>query len=169
MDTLGEKIYNLRKEKKVSQEKLALELGVARQTVSKWENDSAQPSMDNLKYLCAFFGIDSAYFFDDGEKTVVAKEEAVEQIPVTEKVEIKEVKFKFLKTVLAAVGVVFLILCLIASVIASYITIAPDGDETIYTVDSVNYIGIICVVIGIFVATILITLLIIFIKKRRKK
>ncbi|MFR2235657.1 MAG: helix-turn-helix domain-containing protein [Lachnospiraceae bacterium] len=35
---LGETIYNLRKEKKLSQGDLAEQLSVSRQSVSKWEN-----------------------------------------------------------------------------------------------------------------------------------
>lgn len=36
---LGETIYNLRKEKKLSQGDLAEQLSVSRQSVSKWENN----------------------------------------------------------------------------------------------------------------------------------
>ena len=35
--TFGEKLYRLRKERGMSQEALAQELGVSRQAVSKWE------------------------------------------------------------------------------------------------------------------------------------
>ena len=35
--TLAEKIQNLRKEHQLSQDQLAAELGVSRQSVSKWE------------------------------------------------------------------------------------------------------------------------------------
>ena len=34
---IGEKIYNLRKKKNMSQEELASVLNVSRQTISKWE------------------------------------------------------------------------------------------------------------------------------------
>ena len=37
--TFGEKLYKLRKEKGLSQEALAEQLGTTRQAVSKWEND----------------------------------------------------------------------------------------------------------------------------------
>lgn len=40
--SLGEKLKTLRKEKNISQEKLASFLGVSYQTVSKWENDISQ-------------------------------------------------------------------------------------------------------------------------------
>lgn len=39
---MGEKIFNLRKEKGISQEALAELLGTTRQAVSKWENGVSQ-------------------------------------------------------------------------------------------------------------------------------
>lgn len=40
---LSEKIYQLRKEKGLSQEGLAEKLGTTRQAVSKWENNQGYP------------------------------------------------------------------------------------------------------------------------------
>ncbi|MDE6141658.1 MAG: helix-turn-helix domain-containing protein, partial [Bacilli bacterium] len=42
---LGEKIANLRKESKLSQEELAEKIGVARQTISKWELNETAPDI----------------------------------------------------------------------------------------------------------------------------
>ena len=39
--TLGEKIYKLRTKRSMTQEQLAEKIGVSRQSVSKWETDSA--------------------------------------------------------------------------------------------------------------------------------
>ena len=44
----SEKLIMLRKNKKWSQEDLGNELGVARQTVSKWELGETTPEMDKL-------------------------------------------------------------------------------------------------------------------------
>lgn len=41
--SIGEKIYNLRKEKNMSQEDLANILNVSRQTISKWETGLSFP------------------------------------------------------------------------------------------------------------------------------
>ncbi len=54
---LGETIYRLRKEKQFSQGDLAEMLEVSRQSVSKWENDSAVPDLDKLVKLGEIFGI----------------------------------------------------------------------------------------------------------------
>ena len=41
--TLGDKIYQLRKERGLSQEALAEQLGATRQAVSKWETNQGFP------------------------------------------------------------------------------------------------------------------------------
>lgn len=55
--TFPEKMQQLRKEKGVSQETLAEHLGVARQTVSKWENGQALPEIDTLIRLSDLYGV----------------------------------------------------------------------------------------------------------------
>ena len=47
--SIGERIIELRKEKNLSQQQLALALDVSRQAVSKWENDLASP--DTIKLI----------------------------------------------------------------------------------------------------------------------
>ena len=51
----GENLYNLKKKKKISQEKLAEKIGVSRQSVSKWENGTAYPEMNRIFELCKIF------------------------------------------------------------------------------------------------------------------
>ena len=55
--TLGENIYRLRTEKNLSQGDLANALEVSRQSVSKWENNSAVPELDKLIRMAQIFGI----------------------------------------------------------------------------------------------------------------
>ncbi len=54
---LGETIYRLRTEKNLSQGDLADAMDVSRQSVSKWENNSATPDLDKLVKLAQLFGI----------------------------------------------------------------------------------------------------------------
>ena len=53
----GNRIYELRKEKDLSQEKVALVLEVSRQSISLWETNQASPSMDNLIALAKLFNV----------------------------------------------------------------------------------------------------------------
>ena len=53
--TIGSKIENLRKKKKMSQEKLADLLGITRQTLSNYENDITSPDLNQAKKICEVF------------------------------------------------------------------------------------------------------------------
>lgn len=56
---ISERLYDLRKDKKISQEELANALGVSRQSVSKWETGESTPDFDKIIPLCKFYGITS--------------------------------------------------------------------------------------------------------------
>lgn len=54
----GENLQKLRKEKGISQEQLAEQLGVTRQSVSKWESGNSYPEMDKIVAICNIFHCD---------------------------------------------------------------------------------------------------------------
>ena len=51
------KLYELRKQKGLSQEELASRLNVSRQTVSKWEVGDSTPDMEKLIAMSDLFGV----------------------------------------------------------------------------------------------------------------
>lgn len=53
--SLGENLQFLRKRENITQEQLAEQLDVSRQSVSKWESDTSYPEMDKLLQLCNMF------------------------------------------------------------------------------------------------------------------
>ena len=55
--TIGEKIVKLRKRNGMSQESFSEKLGVSRQAISKWENDTAQPTSENLAQIAKLFNV----------------------------------------------------------------------------------------------------------------
>lgn len=59
MNTMGSRIAARRKEKGMTQEELALKMGVSAQAVSKWENDASCPDISLLPRLCRIMGITS--------------------------------------------------------------------------------------------------------------
>ena len=54
---LQEKMIILRKQKGLSQEELADKIGIARQTISKWETGQATPELSGLILLSEFYGV----------------------------------------------------------------------------------------------------------------
>lgn len=55
--TLGQKIFELRNQQKMSQGDLAEKLNVSRQSISKWETDASVPELDKLLMLSDLFHI----------------------------------------------------------------------------------------------------------------
>ena len=66
---LGETIYKLRTEKQLSQGELAEMLEVSRQSISKWENNSAVPELDKLIRLSEIFDVSLDELVKGEEKT----------------------------------------------------------------------------------------------------
>ena len=54
---LGQSIAAYRKDRAMTQEQLAQELGVTAQAVSKWENGTSDPSTTNLLALARLYGV----------------------------------------------------------------------------------------------------------------
>ena len=59
--TFGNKLLQLRKNRKMSQDMLAEKLNVSRQTVSKWELDETLPDTDNLIKIADLFFVSVEY------------------------------------------------------------------------------------------------------------
>ncbi len=57
----GEILTTLRKSKGLSQEQLAEELNISRQTISKWELGQSTPDIDCISKISDFFGVSTDY------------------------------------------------------------------------------------------------------------
>lgn len=57
----GDKLKKLRKEKKLSQEELGLILKVSKMTISNWEANSTEPSLENINELAKYFDVTPNY------------------------------------------------------------------------------------------------------------
>lgn len=75
--SIGEKILSLRKGKNLSQEEVANELNVSRQTISKWETDQSLPDFDKIVPLCNLFEISTDELLK-GEKQIEGNKEVLQ-------------------------------------------------------------------------------------------
>ena len=62
-----ERLYQLRRERGISQEELANIIGVSRQAVQKWESGASQPNIDNLVAISEYFGVTLDYLLKGDE------------------------------------------------------------------------------------------------------
>ncbi|WP_411168745.1 helix-turn-helix domain-containing protein [Clostridium sp. MB05] len=63
----GEKLFKLRKEKGLSQEAVAEQVGTTRQAISKWENGQGFPETEKLMMLGNIFEVSIDYLLKDNE------------------------------------------------------------------------------------------------------
>ena len=78
---IGNKIMELRKKNGLSQEELAEKVGVARQTISKWELGETSPDLKQSKELSKIFNVSLDELADNDIKDVlVEKTSNVEQL-----------------------------------------------------------------------------------------
>ncbi len=103
---IGKKIMNLRKKKGLSQEELAEEVGVARQTISKWELGETSPDLKQSKKLSKIFNVSLDELTDNDIKEVL-----VEKTSNTEKLAGLILKLiKFMVVFIIALPIVLIIL-----------------------------------------------------------
>ena len=69
METLGQRISKLRKEKGLTQEELANKFNISTQAISKWENDYSSPDISVLLELSKILGVSVEYLLS-GEATI---------------------------------------------------------------------------------------------------
>ena len=65
---LGENLKRVRESRGVTQEELAEQVHVVRQTVSKWEKGTSDPSTHNLIALAELYGVDAATLIKSVER-----------------------------------------------------------------------------------------------------
>lgn len=99
------RIKELRKEKKLSQEKLAEELGVQKLTIWRWGHDSSAMTVRTVKKVADYFGVSASYLLNLPEpekennlvidttvlKTKILKD--IEKIDITELERLKNLAF----------------------------------------------------------------------------
>jgi len=75
--SIGERIQKLRKQNLMSQEEMAEQLDVSKQSVSKWELDKAVPNVEKIIRMCEQFGVTTDFL-------LLGKDEAGDMQPAGE-------------------------------------------------------------------------------------
>lgn len=85
----ADKLIALRKKAGWSQEELAQQLNVSRQSVSKWEGAQSVPDLDKIVQLSRIFGVSTDYLLKDELEAQETAEPEPEQ-PVRRRVSLEE-------------------------------------------------------------------------------
>lgn len=97
METIGERIKNLRKIKKMNQEDLRKIIDVSQRTMSMIENNESDLSVKDIEKLSKFFNVSINYLIKgtEEENTISKTEQEIIQL-VRKDQDIKETLLKFL-------------------------------------------------------------------------
>ena len=122
---LGEKIFELRKKKGLSQEQLGEKINVTRQTISNWELGETAPNPEQLKLISRELNISIDELLDNDIKSVL-----VEKVSNTEK--LAGLVLKVLKW-LGIAFVVILVIDIISLILYVYIKDNNGGLDVNHT------------------------------------
>ena len=100
---IGTKILKLRKQHNLSQEQLAEKMGVARQTISKWELGETSPDLEQSKLLSQIFNVSLDDMTNNDIKNIL-----IEKVNGTEK--LTKTVINILKIILLVVIIIVVIL-----------------------------------------------------------
>ena len=168
METIGEKIRKLRKQKGFSQEELAFRVGVTRQTISKWESDSMNPNMDSIRALCEIFNVNADYFFIKFSENIETQSDVNTEIAATNEIDrrIKPIKWLIVNCIIMSI---LFIISLVGTIIIAFSALTSNKGDSIYRTPEIDFwvffvfVGISCVLLLIDIV------LIITIFKRKNK
>ena len=78
---IGAKIKRLRLQRGLTQEELAQQLNVSRQSVSKWEGAQSVPDIDKILQLSCLFGVTTDYLLKDEQAEPEYTEDDTSPLP----------------------------------------------------------------------------------------
>jgi transcriptional regulator with XRE-family HTH domain len=74
-DFIRKRITQLRIQKNVSEYKMSFDLGHSKSYIQSISSGRALPSLPELLYMCDYFGITPAEFFDENETEILKQKE----------------------------------------------------------------------------------------------
>lgn len=145
----GKKMQLLRKENRMSQEKLAERINVSRQAISKWEKGAAIPDTDNIVQLSKFFQVPIEYLLFDEYDSIAEVEPSSNQE--------SKLKGKNKRPILMIIaGAILEVLTVCLSYIMQYYDMKQNGSSYTETLEYLRHlplsliviIGVVCIAIG---------------------
>ena len=119
---LGNLILKYRKQNNLSQEDLAKEIGVTRQTISKWELNETSPDLKQAAKLAELFGV--------GVNDLINERNKEDDIKSKDKQITKNILFKIIKIIGITFGIIIFIICMyiiISTYLKGYFSAGPSA------------------------------------------
>ncbi len=122
---IGNKILKLRKQNNLSQEQLAEKMGVARQTISKWELGETAPDIEQSKQISKIFNVSLDDLANNDIKNII-----ISKVNNTER--LTKTIINILKVTL--LGIIILVIILVSIIFfKDYFDVHPMTELTSYS------------------------------------
>lgn len=152
---LSEKIMQLRKKNGWSQEELANQLDVSRQSVSKWESGSSIPDLNKILLLGQIFGVSTDYLLkEEIEDAAFEKPEVTEETSCKERKVSVETANGFMDLCKREAGKVAAatMLCILSPVLLIFLAGASESGKIALSENAAAGIGLLVLLICISTA-----------------
>ena len=148
---LADKIIDLRKKNGWSQEELAEQLGVSRQSISKWESAQSVPDMNRILALSELFGVSTDYLLKDALTPEQSAPKSGEALPETEsarRVSMEEAN-AFLAARVVAAGRIALgvMLCILSPIVLILLEAAQESGLLPLTEGQATGVGLVVLIL----------------------
>lgn len=177
---LCDRLYEWRKQNKVTQEEFADMVGVSRQTIQKWESGFAMPKQDKLQKISEIVGVEADELLlapiDNQLSADVIIDESAPEVEIKKSKNDKKFKLSTKAKIIIALAV-FILISIVGIFLVVYdkVIASSNSDGTVGTVEivalnfSVENVGWILFGISIAVGVILGLILICKLTKNKKK
>lgn len=133
----AENLKKIRKDKGYTQEELAKELNVVRQTVSKWEKGLSLPDADILSKIADILETDVNILLG-GQMTTTSQSEVAKQLAkINEQLIIKNRRHKKIMMIIVVALLTIVIFCILLVVFNRGTSISISNSETTTTVETI--------------------------------
>ena len=134
-EKIGKFIFELRKEKKMTQQELADKIGVTDRAISKWENGRGMPDLSLMKPLCDVLGITLNELIS-GERIEKKELQKKSEENILKTINYSNKKTKYFKIFLGCLITIFLLLILMFVVDVRRMN---DNEEVVFSTWGFDY------------------------------
>ena len=124
---LADKIITLRKKAGWSQEELASQLGVTRQSVSKWEGAQSVPDLDKVVQMSRLFGVSTDYLLKDELEEEEFVESAADEAPLRRVTMEQAARYLALRKACAPKIALAVAMCIVSPVVIIFLSAMADA------------------------------------------
>ena len=124
---LADKIITLRKKAGWSQEELASQLGVTRQSVSKWEGAQSVPDLDKVVPMSRLFGVSTDYLLKDELEEEEFVESEADEAPLRRVTMEQAARYLALRKACAPKIALAVAMCIVSPVVIIFLSAMADA------------------------------------------